>query len=306
MGLQQLLDSCVDAVLGGDLARVFDLADLESDHGRTVEQREGAHLCGAVTYIRHIGEPHRPPAARGNRDVANLLDRRRGAEHTQRLFATAYRNASTRRIQTRDRERLVHAVGSQALRSHPLRVDDDVDFAIDAADTADLSNAPRGLQRAGNGVFDEPGQFRSRHAGRGNGIRDDRLVIDLEAPDQRWIDVARQVGAGLVGAGAHVVQSLLQVGPQIELDHGGGGALRDRRGDALHVREAGHRVLDLPGDLAFHFRRRCAIARHADRDGGELHVGEILDRQLEVREQAHHHECHEQHRDRDRVPDPPC
>ena len=38
--LEQFVDGCGNAVLSGDLARVFDLADLKSDHRLTVEQRE--------------------------------------------------------------------------------------------------------------------------------------------------------------------------------------------------------------------------------------------------------------------------
>ena len=278
MGRQQLRDGLIDAVLSGDLARIFDFADLKADDGLSVQQREGAYLRGAVTDVRDIGEPHRTPAAGRNRDVANLLDRGRGAENAQRLLPTAYGDAAARRIETRDRQRLVHVVGGQSLRGESIGIHHDVDLAIHAAHAPDLRNSGRGLQRAGNGVFDEPRQFRYRQCGSGYGVRDDWLVVDLETPDQRWIDIARQVGASLVGARAHVVEGLLQVCAQIELNHGRRGALRDRRRDVLHVRKARHRILDLPGDLAFHFGRRRAIARHNDRDAGELDVGEVLDR----------------------------
>ena len=132
--------------------------------GSTVQQRKRAHLCGAVADVRDIGEPHRTPAAGRDRDVANLLDRDRGAENAQRLFATAYRDAATRRVETGDRQRLAHVVRSQSLRGQSIGVHDDVDLAIHAAHPSDLRNAGRGLQRAGNGVFDEPRQFLYRHA----------------------------------------------------------------------------------------------------------------------------------------------
>ena len=127
--------------------------------GWPLSRAKRAHLGGAVAHVGHIGEPHRTPAARRDGDVANLLDRDRGAENAQRLFATAYLDAPTRRIQTGDRQRLVHVVGGQSLRGQPLGIDHDVDLAVHAAHAADLRNAGCGLQRAGNGVFDEPGQF---------------------------------------------------------------------------------------------------------------------------------------------------
>jgi hypothetical protein len=89
-----------------DLARVFDLTDLESDHRLTVssaKERTSAEPSPTSATSESRTERRRPSGC----DVANLLDRDCGAENAQRLFATAHRDAATRRIETGDRQRLV-------------------------------------------------------------------------------------------------------------------------------------------------------------------------------------------------------
>ncbi len=91
--------------------------------GWPLSSAKRAHLGGAVTDVGDIGEPHEAPAAGRDGEVANLLDRDRGAENAQRLFATADGDAATRRIETGDRQRLVHLCGGQPLRGHALGID---------------------------------------------------------------------------------------------------------------------------------------------------------------------------------------
>ena len=73
----------------------------------------------------------------------------------------------------------------------------------------------------------------------------------------------------------------------------------------VDIGEAGEGVLHRPGDLAFHLRRGGAVARHADQHRRKVDVGEILDRQREVGDQAGQHRGDEQHRHRHRVADRP-
>ena len=139
------------------------LADLESDHRLTVEQRERAHLCGAVTYsATSEAAPIRPPPV--GMAMLRICSTVTAAPRIRSVCSrppTSTRPPGASRL--RDRKRLVHVVGGESLRRHSIRIHDDVDLAIHAAHPSDLRNAGCGLQRAGDGVFDEPRQFLRRH-----------------------------------------------------------------------------------------------------------------------------------------------
>ena len=230
---------------------------------------------------------------------------RAGAQHAHGLLAAADVDAAAGRVGVEGAQREVQRVRVQALGRHPVGIDHHIDLAVDAADAGDLRHAFFALNRARNGVVDEPGEIACRHVRRGDGIGQNRLRIDLQPLHGRRVDLARQVGARLVDALAHLVGDLLQILAQVELDLGGGDPLRDLGLDVAHAGDAGHGVLDRPRDLGLDLRRRCAVVgdhhQHARKDD----VRELLDRQEVVRDRTGDHRGDEQQRHGNRVLDAP-
>ncbi len=184
-------------------------------------------------------------------------------------------------------------------------IDDDVDFAVHAADALDLGHPVLRLQGARDGVVDEPGQADVRHRRPRDRVGQDRFAIDVGALDRRRVDVPGQAHAGLIDPGADLVGHLLHVFAERELDLGGRDPARHGRLYGLHVRQARHGGLDRAGDLGLDLGRRRPVLGDGDHHVGEGDVGPLLDRQLHVRSRAQRHEGDEQDGHRDGVLDPP-
>ena len=86
--------------------------------------------------------------------------------------------------------------GGDAERQQPVGIEQDADLAIDAAVALDAADALQALQLALDDVVDMPGELLERHARRGGREREDRLALDVDALDDRLVDVARQIERG--------------------------------------------------------------------------------------------------------------
>jgi hypothetical protein len=226
-----------------------------------------------------LDEAARP---RGDGQLAQLIQGSDLAKHADGLFAAADLHPSAGSVEVEGAERIVDLCGGEAARRQPVRIDGDVDLAVDAANPLDLGDALTRLQGAADGVVDEPGQVDVRHRRSGNRIGDDGGGVHVDATDQGLVDVAGQDGARLVDAGAHVVGLLLQVDAHVELDRRGRDALHHSRGDVVDVGDAGERILHRPGDLGFQLPRGGAVFADGDHHQRELHIGELLHRQRHV------------------------
>ena len=102
-------------------------------------------------------------------------------------------------------------------RQQAVGIEQNADLAVDAAVALDAADALQALQLALDDVVDVPGQLLERHARRGGGEGEDRLALDVDALDDRLVDVARQVEADLVDRVLHVVEGAVLVDLEAEL-----------------------------------------------------------------------------------------
>ena len=174
-----------------------------------------------------------------------------------------------------------------------------------AADALDLRHALHALQRAHDGVVDEPGQLLGRHAGGAGRIGDDRQALDLEPLHDRLVDGARQVAADARNGILHVVEGAVLVHLQPQLHHRHRGALGHGRGLVLDAVDAGDRVLDLLGDLRLELGRGRARLIDAHLHDRHVDVGKARDGQLAEAHVAERDQHHEQHQRRHRMADRP-
>jgi hypothetical protein len=159
-------------------------------------------------------------------------------------------------------------------------------FAVDAAGARHLADARDAEQRLGDHVVDEPRQFvRGEPVGL-DGVRDQGAADQVEALDQRLLDVVRQVGARLADGVADLVQRLVDVAPELELDARDRRALADRGDDLVDAGEARDRVLDAPRDVGLELRGGGAGQVDRDLDGRQRDVRQRGDRQLAKAVQA--------------------
>jgi hypothetical protein len=150
-----------------------------------------------------------------------------------------------------------------------------------------------------------PGQRFERHAGGRGAKRQDRLALDVDALDDRLVDVAGQIGADFCDRILHVVEGAVLVDFQAEFHRRDGCAVGQRRDDLFDAGDVGDRVLDLLGDLAFEFGRRGTRLRHRDRDDRDVDIGEARHRQRAEAHDAEQQQNGKQHDRRDRLADRP-
>ena len=98
---------------------------------------------------------------------------------------------------------------------------------------------------------------------------------------------------------AHFRGGGLRIDFEPQLDADAREALGRRRDHALDAVDAGHRVLDRPGDQRLDFFRRRAGIDHRDVHEGEVHLGKQIDAEPGHRHHAQHHEAHDEHRRED-------
>ncbi len=197
------------------------------------------------------------------------------------------------------------SAGGDAEGQQPVGVEQDADLAVDAAVALDAADALQALQLALDHVVDVPGKLLQRHARRGRREGQDRLALDVDALDDRLVDVARQIEADLVDRVLHVVEGAVLVDLEAELHDGRRHAVGDRRHDVLDAGDVGDGVLDLLGDLALELGRRGARLHDRDRDERDVDVRKARDRQRHEADDAEQRQHREQHDRRHRPADRP-
>ena len=159
----------LDPVLDLDIAGLLGLHDLESDGGAAIEAGKTALLGGAVANLGNIGQTHIAPLSRDHQ-VADLVNRACCPQDPQGLFAAADLGAATGHIDIEHAQGLIHRIGGQAIGAKALGIENDIDFAIDAANPRDLGHALFALQCPGHSIIDKPAELRLGHTRGGDGI----------------------------------------------------------------------------------------------------------------------------------------
>ena len=161
----------------------------------------------------------------------------------------------------------------------PVRVQENADFAFDAAVAFDTANALQRLQPAFDDVVNMPRQLFQRHARAGRCVRKNRLALDVDALNDGFVDVARQVGADFFNGVFNVVEGAIGIDLKPEFNGRCRAAIGQRRDDVFDACDVGDRVFNFLRDLAFEFGRCGAALRHRHRDNRHVDVGKLRDRQ---------------------------
>ena len=202
-----------------------------------------------------------PPDEQRDHGAGEFVQRLGAGQRADRLVVLADFGAAAGEVDIGAAQDLADIDGGQARGLQPVGIERDQNFALDTADALDLGDAAHALQRALDDVVDEIGELLRRLARRDRGIGDDRQADDVDALDQRLVDVLRQVGAHAGDGVLDVVQRAVGVGFQRELDRGQRQAVGDRRGDVPHALDAGDAVFDGLGDLRLKLGGRRAELR---------------------------------------------
>ena len=224
--------------------------DAERHHRLAVEAGKGPAIGDGVGDGAEIVEPHLAAAEQRDHGAGEFVQRLGAGERADRLVVLADFGAAAGEVDIGAAQDLADIDGREPRGLQPVGIERDQDLALDTADTLDLRHAAHALQRALDDVVDEIGKLLRRLAGRDRSIGDDRQADHVDALDQRFVDVLRQVGADAGDGVLDVIERAIGVGLQRELDRGHRQAVGDRRRNMPHALDAGYAVLDGLGDLA--------------------------------------------------------
>lgn len=123
-------DGAVDAVFDRHVAGRRGLADLKGDGGVAVEPGKAAFLGMAVGDGGQIAQPHILRGAQRDGEIAQLLHRRRGAQHADGLLTPARFGAAAGVVAVELGQRGVDRIGRDAMGGHAVGIEGDVDFRL--------------------------------------------------------------------------------------------------------------------------------------------------------------------------------
>ncbi len=303
---------------GGDQPRQrrLDLVDGLDDVGAGLFEHHQEHAALAVgpgrlfgvfrpgDGLADIANPQRAAVAVGDDDVVPVLGIQQLVVGVDGVGAGGAVDVALRAVDGGDRDLAAHVLHRQALGDELGRIDLDTDRGLllpaddDLRDTGDLADLLREL--GVDGVADRGQRQRVRCRRQ----QQDRRVrrVDL-AIGRRRGQVFRQLPAGGVDRGLHVVGGGIDRAVEIELDGDRGGAEIAGRG---HLRDAGNlRELALQRlrDRRGHGFRAAAGQRRRDLDGREVDLRQRRYRQQRIGDEADEQDAGHHQRGADRVAD---
>ncbi|PAV92970.1 hypothetical protein WR25_03938 [Diploscapter pachys] len=298
----QLLHRLVeDADVRGPLGAL----EVEADR-LTPVYRGAATLFGVeIAHRRDVREADRPPIPDADPGLRKVVGVARIAEHADGLFGPGDLGAATGGVEVDLPELRVDLRRGEALRLQLQRIEDDADFAADAAVAVDRGHAGHRQQFLGDGVVDVPAKLFDRHVAGDRRIAGEIVVRRVRAEDLRFQDAFGQVAADLRDLVARVVDRAVDRRADRELDDGGRLTLGDGRGDFVDTLQRPDRRFDAVGDLIFQLRRRRARLADDDDDDREIDVGIVVHVHPHEADDARQRQRDEQDDRRNGVPDRP-
>ena len=148
------------------VARALGARDGEGDDRLAVERGEGARLGDGVGDGAELVEAHLARLGQRDHGAGQLLDGVLAGERADGLLAAGDLAAAAGQVDVGGAQLAVHVAGRDAVGEQPVGIERDADLALDAADALDLRDALHALQRAHDGVVDEPRQLLGRHGRR--------------------------------------------------------------------------------------------------------------------------------------------
>jgi hypothetical protein len=289
----------------GNLARALGAEHGKGDHLVAVETAEGPEFLVGVVDRAKFAEPDIAAVRQRNCGVGQGLGVLGVAQCPDRLFAVADFPAAAAQIGIGCPELPVHIGCGDAIGVQPGRIKFDADFPVGTAIAIHLGDAALTLQRPLDGVIHKPGRFLQRHVGRIHGKRHDRLALDIDAGDNRFLHRGRQVATNPVDGILDVLHRLVGRHLHAEDHIGRGNAVGYRRHDVVDTGDSGDRVLDFLGDLGLDLRRSGARLDHGDRHQRNVDVWKPCDWQRQKGLDADNRQQHECQDRRDRIADGP-
>ena len=223
----------------GVLARLP--AHLEDDARHAVEPCHRALLGGPVLGPAHVAHPDGRAVDGGDHHVLEGAGVGDAPERAERGLAQARGDVAAGHVGVLADERVAHRRDRQLVGGEPVRLDPDIDRAVEAADQPHLADAVGALELDLDDLVGELGQLAQREvAGHRHG-EDGRLVV-VELRDDRRLGVARQVLDREGDLLADVLGGDVDVPPEVEVDDDDGLA---RPGDRPQLADALDGVDDL-------------------------------------------------------------
>jgi hypothetical protein len=180
-----------------------------------------------------------------------------------------------------------------------LRIDPDVDGALDSADDADLADAFGALDL---GFDDSVGDFGQLALGAiaGEGEGEDGLRVVVEFGDDGWVGVVGEI----LDDGGDAITNVLGGDVDVAGERKGGGdprgALSADRAEFFDAFDGVDGFFDAFDDFGFHLLGGSAAQRGADAHRRQVHGGEAIDAEAEIGSRANDHEGEDDHGGKDR------
>ena len=270
----------------------------EGHRVRAVQPRGGGLVFVAVEDFADVAHAHRRTAIRAQDDVFDLGDRLELALRAQRDRAAVAFDLAAGDIEVFGRELGSHLAERQVQRFEAARIEVDLDLPHLAAVHFNGRDAVNLLEQRLEIVLHLPARDVGR-LGRSDGEQHDRQRRDVEALNRRVFDVLWKRAANSSDLLADFGGGGLRIDFEAQLDADARHAFGGCRDHFLHAVDAGDRVLDRAGDERLDFFGAGAGERHDDVDEREVDLGEEVDAQPRHRDDAEHHEAHDDHRRED-------
>ncbi len=255
MGLSDFLDTGGDSLRHSHVACAFCADDAHADDWRAIELGKSARL------LNRVGHP--PQIIQADFAAGRQADLHRvefgecfGAGHrSDGLIEAADFGAAPGQIDIAAAELAADIERCQSDGLQHERIEADPDLALDATNAFDATHTLDALQRADQNVLNEIRQLLRRFSRSDGRIGEDRKTGDIDTPDQRLVDAARQVGAYPPDCVRHIGNGPIDINADSKIESRHRDAVGDRRSDVTRARHTGERVFDLFRDLGFKLTR---------------------------------------------------
>ena len=162
-------------------------------------------LLLAVDHGGDLAQVDRGEAAAGHDQVGEAAGLGDAAGDLDQPVVVAALDVAGREVLVLVADRPHDVVDADAQRMHAAGIELDVDLPLDAADDRDAADVAHRLQALDDHLVGQGREIAHRADVRAHRDRDDRLVVGIEALDQRLLDLGLESGADLLDLLAHVL-----------------------------------------------------------------------------------------------------
>ncbi len=223
-------------------------------------------------------------------------------ERSQNQFTPPRLDVSARHVCVLSLQSVAHRGDGKFVSCQPLRIDPDIDRALQTTNDVDLADTFGTLELRTNDFVAVFGQLAKRSLTR-KGDGDDRRTVVIEFSNDRRLHVGRQVADDRSDAIANILGRSVDVAIKIERRHHERRSLPGNRAQLIDAIDGVDDFFDSLRDERLHlFRRRAGqISTHAD--GGKIDGRKTIDAQLEITRRADDDQRQNDHRGEDRAAD---